>query len=55
MDSNENVEVLKIAIDGQFHILLITKQNVKKDDPLCYNYNSGRIKYYPTNNFKVIN
>ena len=50
MKKNLNVKLCEVGINNSAHILLIASKNIKKDEILYFNYNSG-YNLYPTKNF----
>ena len=51
LKKKQNVNSLRMSIDGTVHILLIAKRNIKKGEILYYDYNAGGYNQYPTQNF----
>ncbi len=51
LKKKQNVNSIRLSIDGSVHILLIAKRNIKKGEILYYDYNAGGYNSYPTQNF----
>ena len=51
LKKKQNVNSLRMSIDGTVHILLIAKRNIKKGEILYYDYNAGGYNQYPTYDF----
>ena len=51
LKKKQNVNSIRLSIDGSVHILLIAKRNIKKGEILYYDYNAGGYNSYPTYNF----
>ena len=51
LKKKQNVNSLRLSIDGKVHILLIARRNIKKGEILYYDYNAGGYNQYPTQDF----
>ena len=51
LKKKQNVNSIRLSIDGSVHILLIAKRNIKKGEILYYDYNAGGYDSYPTQDF----
>ncbi|EGR29796.1 SET domain protein [Ichthyophthirius multifiliis] len=49
--NKQNVQSIRINIDGQVKVILFAKRNIKKGELLYYDYNAGGFNDYPTEQF----
>ena len=47
----QNVNSLRLDINGSVHVLLYAAKKIKKNEILYYDYNAGGYSGYPTENF----